>query len=128
MIHDFNFVCPCCGYTLVYSEAVRETVLSGVARHYGLSPHDVAFASYCTNKNAMEARAVAVYFLRLFTGAPFKAINEAFNWEPSSNQAGNQCARIIHAAEESPVFSNRLERLQGDLMDALKNLAEKKVA
>jgi hypothetical protein len=123
-----NYVCPCCGYRLHYSGEIARKIIGEIAGEFDCDPHQVEWASYFKSRDVLIARAVSVYFIRVFTGEKFKTINEVFHWKQYANNAGNRYAYVVGLMEESGEFRSRMEDIEHHLRFSLSKEFSIKVA
>jgi hypothetical protein len=111
-----NYICPCCAHRGQLTPELFQTVLEVVARDYRLDPHDVEWGGHSHNRRAMEARNVALYFVRSFSAAMNKDLNKYFHWADSSSNATLRFYQTLERMEHDPHFSLLIERLEKELI------------
>jgi chromosomal replication initiation ATPase DnaA len=124
-----NFICPCCGLHVHYSDATAQTILETVARHYGITVHDLTWGNYSYRSASARSRSVAIYLLRVLTGAKFKDFSPLFHWQDRGSYAGARFAALLVQLEAEEDFAEEVNHITQKVIRALKiPVFQKKIA
>jgi hypothetical protein len=106
-----NYLCPGCGHKGSLTPEILSTILSTVAKDYGMEPEDIEWATQSKKRMAKQARHVAVYLLRMFCAAQNKEINPLFHWDEYSSNATRIFIQAVELMDQDWRFSERVEQI-----------------
>jgi hypothetical protein len=111
-----EFICPCCGFKPSFTEEFADSVVAIVAERFNVPVEDL-MKRKDFNGNHNSARAWCIYFLRKFTGVPFKILSYYFDWSDPSKSGG-----VFNALEKSLQYKSRkieAEEIENTILEKL---------
>lgn len=107
-----NFICPCCGYKLIYSETIANIIFKIVCDYYGISipkHHDDSIYRY--SKPEKNTRLITAWFIRKITGEAFKNISAFFKFK-NSCRAAQYCNDLQLQLQHDMVLAAQVQDLE----------------